>query len=86
MLDGFGRSPLDTASSSGWGECPHEPLRSPKFEDSRFKPCPCFKPETENFNLWNGSMEVSPHLSGRGVQETFFGEGKVPACTKQQFV
>ena len=42
-----------------WGECPHEPVRSPKFQDSSFKPLgvPSFKPgsrfklETENFKL-----------------------------------
>ncbi len=44
----------------GWGECPHEPLGSPKFQDSSFKPGTCFKLETEIFDLPNGSTESRP--------------------------
>jgi len=45
------RAHLDTAPIESWGECPHEPQQSSKFEDSSFKPGSCFKLETEIFDL-----------------------------------
>jgi hypothetical protein len=45
-----------------WGECPHEPVRSPKFQDSSFKAGGRFKLESENFELRTGSSLAPPNL------------------------
>jgi hypothetical protein len=50
---------LDTAPSEGWGECPHEPLGSPKFQDSSFKTGSRLKAPASNLTLKTSNSDTA---------------------------